>query len=462
MTPVSVAESDLGTPGRELGKGGEAAVYELPHYTLPDRRGPLVYKKYRKPHEDAQRLRRIVRLRGQLAPPRRAELDQIAAWPCRLVEDVNGDVIGLVLPRIPDEYMTTVVSPTGTRSTNPCEVQYLFVDPSRAKRLALPTPTADERLTLCRDFAGALAFLHDELDVAFGDINHANELFKVHPKTGVYFIDCDGVRLRGTITTHQQLNTPDWVPPEGNALSPETDRYKLGLFVLRCLTPGASTSGRIDPSAAASVLDQTGLDLLRQAVDDVPAARPTAVRWRRYLNAVLGQFEDPPRITRAEVTRPFVLLGQPVEIAWAADHTTRIEVSAGGRTVTADGGLGHGTVAIDLPASGFVQVRATSTLGADVVQVGPVPVIEPPKQVTMPILMPPVVFPQLDHLIPVVDLPEPPRLAGVPAPEVTVASPPPGDPLRLHVAMAPPIALDEVIGAGPVFSFDRSTPAEEA
>ncbi|MBM7769888.1 hypothetical protein JOD54_000092 [Actinokineospora baliensis] len=459
---MSVVESDLGTWGRELGKGGEAVVHELPGYKVADRTGPLVYKRYRKAHEDPQRLRGIVRLRGALTPARRAVLDRVAAWPCRVVENEDGDVIGLVLPRIPSEYTTTVVSPTGTRSINPCEVQYLFIDPSRARRLALPTPTAEERLTLCRDFASGLAFLHDELNVAFGDINHANELFKVHPDSGVYFIDCDGVRPLGTVTSHQQLNTPDWVPPEGDALSPETDRYKLGLFILRCLTPGAATSGRVDPDAAASALDQTGLGLLRLAVGRAPGARPEAAQWRRYLNALLGHHEDPPELTLAEATRPYVLLGQPVEIAWAAEHATQIEVSADGRAVVVDGGAGHGTVAIDLRTTGFVDVRARNDLGARTARVGPIPVIEPPKQVTMPILMPPVVFPELDHAMPALTLPALPGPTPVAPPVITATGHPAVAPLRLHVAMAPPIAVEEVIGAGPVFTFDRSTPAEEA
>ena len=45
-----------------------------------------------------------------------------------------------------------------------------------------------------------------------------------------------------------------------------SDRYKFGLFVLRCLTPGDQGSTRTDPAAAAGVLDATGMGLLRDAI----------------------------------------------------------------------------------------------------------------------------------------------------------------------------------------------------
>jgi hypothetical protein len=458
---VSVDIAALGKLGAPLGRGGEATVHELPGFSVPTWKGPLVYKAYRRPHEDPARLRKIVRLREQLTSARRAVLDRIAAWPLRVVEDA-GDVVGLVMPRISDDYFADVLSPTGNRLRFPRDVESLFIAPRLASRLKHQIPTDEQRISLCRDFAAALAFLHDELDVAFGDINHANELYRLEPKTGVLLIDCDGVRPRGVVTLHKQLNTPDWVPPEGGVLNPETDRYKLGLFVLRCLAPGAFGAAQIDPVAAAGVLDQAGQDLLRDALGAVPAARPTAAGWRSYLSAVLGEYDDPPELTGAHTTRRYVLRGQPVEIAWTARRAVEIEVRADGRSVTADGRAGSGAIAVDLLSTGFIQVRARNDIGEDTTLLGPVAVIEPPRQTSMPVLLPPVVFPELDDVMPVLLLPELPAPAPLPPPAIVVSQPQAAAPLRMRVPMAPPFSTSEIIGAGPVFSFDRTTPAEEA
>ncbi|MCP2268701.1 hypothetical protein [Actinokineospora diospyrosa] len=287
-----MAEADLGALGAQLGSGGHTTLHELVHYAIAGWNGPLVYKKYRGPDEDPRRLEQIVQLRGQLTPARRAALDQIAAWPRQVVHDRAGDVTGVVLPRIPDEYIATIVSPTGRQLVTPRELQYLLIDPSRSKRLGWPTPNPQERLFLCRDFAGALSLLHDDLDVVFGDINHVNELFRLRPETGVYLVDCDAVRPRGIETPHKQLNTPDWVPPEGGELCLATDRYKLALFVLRTLVPGAAT--QTDPALAARALDGAGMVLLRQALANDPAVRPTAAEWHRYFTTLLGGHEPPP------------------------------------------------------------------------------------------------------------------------------------------------------------------------
>ena len=57
-------------------------------------------------------------------------------------------------------------------------------------------------------------------------------------------VDCDAVRVRGTMSAVPQLNTPDWEPPvaEQTQLTSYTDVYKYALFVLRCLSPGTNAS----------------------------------------------------------------------------------------------------------------------------------------------------------------------------------------------------------------------------
>ena len=195
-----------------------------------------------------------------LAEGPRDRLDAVAAWPLAAVVD-GVALTGVVLPRIPDAYFQDVVLPSGTAETVVREVQYLFVPPDRNKRIGMPMPDDDQRLRICRDLADLLAFLHDDLAVAFGDLNAKNELFRLDAEPMIMLVDCDAARTRGD--TSAQPNTPDWIPLDPHEpLSRLSDRYKLGLFILRCLTPGPQGSTRTDPSAA-QILDAEGIDLLR-------------------------------------------------------------------------------------------------------------------------------------------------------------------------------------------------------
>ncbi|MGW5054912.1 hypothetical protein [Actinokineospora sp. NPDC004072] len=447
----TVGRGQLGEVGRLLGRGGEAAVYELPKFSLPDRPGALVFKEYRRAHTEPGRLRTIVAVRGGLDLQRRDTVDRLAAWPCRVVED-GGDVVGVVMPRIPAAYLADVKLPgSNTTATHAREVQNLFIDPVRMARLGHEAPSMRERISLCRDMAAALAFFHDELQVVFGDINHANELYRLQP-TGVFFIDCDGVRPRGVVARHSQLNSPDWVPPEPGPLTRATDLYKYGLFVLRCLLPGADASNNTDPAPAAAVLDAAGVDLLTRALHPDPAVRPTAREWRRHLNALLGEPEEPPVITEAAVAGKHVLRGQPVEVRWVAEHAKTIEVRSGGFAVRVDGAPGRGTVLADLDRSGYLQVHAHNELGSDVAVVGPVAVLQPPETASLPVPLPSLVLPEVDLSVPPLGLPALP--VPLPAPAFTAHPAPARGPLRFELPLTAPMVPEDLIGAGPAFTFD--------
>ncbi|WP_189208503.1 hypothetical protein [Actinokineospora fastidiosa] len=426
-------------------------MYELPKWSSPDRPGPLVFKEYRRPHGEPARLRTIVAVRGALDLQRRDRLDSLAAWPCRVVED-GGEVVGIVMPRIPARYTAEISLPgSNTVARHAREVQNLFIDPGRMARLGHEVPSMRARIALCRDMAAALAFFHDELEVVFGDINHANELYRLEP-TGVFFIDCDGVRPRGVVARHSQLNSPDWIPPEPGPLTRATDLYKYGLFVLRCLLPGADASNNTDPAPAAAVLDAVGMDLLTRALHANPAVRPSARDWRRHLNALLGEPEEPPVITAASLGRDHVLRGQPVEVAWAAEHATTVEVRSGGFAVRVDGKAGRGTVLADVERSGFVQVHAHNELGVDVKVIGPVAVVQPPETAWLPAPLPSLVFPHVGLPVPPMFVPVPP--APVPAPALAADVARAAGPLRLTVPLAASMTPEDVIGAGPVLTFD--------
>jgi len=130
------------------------------------------------------------------------------------------------------------------------------------------------------------------------------------------------VRRRGQGAAVPQLNSPGWGAPEKGPQTIESDRYKLGLFILRCLTPGVNAQNR-DPEKAATVLDRDGLQLLRLALGEDPAARPSGKTWVMYLDAHIAASGG----VRSR-TQPAAAPAPPPKIARRAS-------SIGGRRATA-------------------------------------------------------------------------------------------------------------------------------
>ncbi|WBB80603.1 protein kinase [Micromonospora sp. WMMD882] len=303
----------LGGLGPQIGEGGQARVFHAPGLTLPDAPGPLVVKEYKPGCAPPAGLRRLVAFRAGLDPDRRDRLDQLAAWPLRVVRD--GDrTVGVVLPLIPDTFFQDRVLPgTGRRDLAPREVQNLLIPPARARQVGMPTPTVEQRLVICRDFAAALHFVHQH-QLVVGDLNARNALFRTTGRPAVILVDCDAIRVRGRVAS--QLNAPDWEPPEAQ-LTQSSDCYKFGLFVLRCLSTGEQRSTTRDPDRADAALDEEGRRLLRATLRAVPAERPTAWDWGSYLQFRLTGRRLPPR-----PASPVRATGTVATTGWVRDPVT--------------------------------------------------------------------------------------------------------------------------------------------
>ncbi|AXX28279.1 hypothetical protein KCV87_15760 [Actinosynnema pretiosum subsp. pretiosum] len=286
MTGHSVGIDAVGPLGRLLGSGGQAKVFSAPHAELPDEPGPLVYKRYRAGHAPSHGLAAVVARRLRMDGVTRHRLDRSAAWPLRTVEE-DGEVLGVLMRLIPDEYFQDRTRSGGEPTRTLREIQHLFVDPARSARLGMPVPDEDGRLLVCRDLALALHLLHRN-DLVAGDINPKNAVFQLAGRPRVMLVDCDGIRIRGAAAVVRQLDAPDWEPPEGTPTQ-ATDLYKFGLFVLRCLSPGAFASTARDHRRLVGVLPPEGLGLLEAALSTDPEGRPTAQRWGRYLDALLAE-----------------------------------------------------------------------------------------------------------------------------------------------------------------------------
>jgi hypothetical protein len=315
MTDTVVERAGIGTLGARIGAGGQANVYHAPEITLADVPGPLVFKEYKTRHVPPHGLRAIVAKRLRMDPATRQRLDQRAAWPVRVVEH-EGRIAGVLLPLIPDSFFHQRVLPSGQLDRELLEVQHLFVDPDRCTRLGMPAPSYQDRVMLCRDFAAVVHLLHRN-ELVIGDINAKNAVFRLNVRPAIMLVDCDGIRIRGSMAVVRQLDAPDWDAPEKD-VSQASDLYKFGLFVIRCLRPAEQASVNRDPGRLDGLLDAEGRQLVRAALGTSTATRPSAQSWGRYLNRLLNGTTGGRRST--PTARPVVPRDQPT--GWRRDAAT--------------------------------------------------------------------------------------------------------------------------------------------
>jgi DNA-binding helix-hairpin-helix protein with protein kinase domain len=273
-----------------LSSGGQSTIYQLPDYSLRGTPGPFVYKEYHKHLGEisSHGLAGLIAVRESLDATERQWLDQCTAWPLRVVEE-RGAVTGVIMRLIPDEFFQELRLPSGRTARLPREAQHLFTERNRCEKLGWPYAKPRQRLQLCAQLSYTLAFLHRR-GIVFGDISPRNVLFRLTPATGMMLVDCDAIRKVGTAAVVGQGNTPDWYPPEGRMApqSMRTDVYKLGLFILRALSPGPGSSVNRDPDLARNTLDNAGLQLLRDSLAPDPPSRPDAKTWYFYLRSLLA------------------------------------------------------------------------------------------------------------------------------------------------------------------------------
>lgn len=272
----------------ELGVGGQAIVYRADELQIAGEPGPFAFKEYKVKNVSISGLDRLAAFRWRLPEPERAVLDTLANWPLRAVEVQGGLADGLVLPLIPPSFFFEVTRPDGTVKTRPRDGEFLTASKQRCEMARVEFVGLGDRYRFCRDLALAVGFLHRR-DICLGDISLANVTYSLTEDPTVYLVDCDAFRLRGQAPAVPQLHTPDWIPPEGPKVqSAATDRYKLGLFVLRVLSPRAQSAQNRDPSWADNVLDPEGRQLLRRALEPSSHSRTTAKEWYSFFKRALA------------------------------------------------------------------------------------------------------------------------------------------------------------------------------
>lgn len=293
---AEVLESDLGNRTR-LAAGGTAVVYALRDFFLPEAPSRRwVYKKYKPTYRPVSLygMSSIVRLLDGLEPKQRALFDKAFNWPVRVVVDGGEGAAGVILPLLDDDYFLQLHLSSGAVSRVTAEMQFLLMDRAYAAKVQIPFPDPDQRRALVRSMVHAMGLL-DRVEVVYGDLSARNVLYRLSPRPAVHLVDCDAVRVRGAAAAgKRQPHSPDWEPPEALLAkrrkdstgffiqSAATDRYKLGVAILRMLTPGAGSTN-LDPRHAKPILPPHLYAMLQRSLGDEKAARPSAKQWYEEL-----------------------------------------------------------------------------------------------------------------------------------------------------------------------------------
>lgn len=244
----------------KVGQGGQGVVYRAPNVKTKFA-ASMVYKEY-KPQTLAEIDFGVLAampalVEDSLSYAQAERLVSMAAWPCAVVEEAGAST-GFVMPAIPQEFFVTLATVKGS-SSSIAEFAHLLNHPSVLAARGIDIDDA-QRYSLLREVASGLAFLHEH-GVCVGDISPKNLLFALSPHPGVYFIDCDAMRING-VSALRQVETPGWQVPPGEELATVySDAYKLGLLAVRLLAGDHDTTN-------PQQLPATTPELLGQVISD--------------------------------------------------------------------------------------------------------------------------------------------------------------------------------------------------
>jgi hypothetical protein len=268
-------------------------------------------------------------------------------------------------------------------------------------------------------------------------------------------LDCDGAAALAD-PARKQASTPYWDPPECPSPVPAgerrqqdqqddvTDVYKLGLAILRCLTPGKGAMSTRNPDRMTDQLNPKGISLVRRALAADRAVRPTAKELYGYLYEVVSSQVQPPEVRYAKLVTPLVPRGMDARVAWQIRNADELTLTAGQADPwTVDLSSHPDGYVIEKPESGPVFITLTNKFGELHIDLGEITLYEPPAFTPTDIgALPRPVIPRLDafsleHIRPV--LQSVPRVL---VPEVpTVPSLPTADLIgKLNDTFAPGVA----------------------
>jgi hypothetical protein len=418
---MPVKKSDLGKL-EPLAKGGFGEVFRVGGNPIPGDETPLAYKEFSADHETQRRsVRAAVAFRERLSRVDRDDLDQCTVWPRELVIGPDGKISGLLMQLIPDDFFCELLDPeTATKTRKVRDIQWLAT--SQAQRDAAEVDLREieqlERLILLGRLVYAVGRLHKHRWV-FGDLSFKNAAFALNPPR-MMLLDCDGAAAL-TDGERKQPSTPNWDAPECPIIVPAgqrrqqdvqddvTDVYKLGLAILRCLSPGKGAMSSRNPSRLDGLVDDAGRQLVGRALGDRDQ-RPTAKELYAYFYAVVSPAVRPPRVEYARLATPLCVRGMDARIEWRLANADKITVaSAGADEQTVDLSSHPDGYTIEAPRSGPVRIEVTNKFGTLPINLGNITLYQlPPFTPFSPGTLPRPVIPRvaefsLEHLRPVLD-----------------------------------------------------------
>lgn len=398
-----IARDDLGRL-TEIGRGMYGRVYRVDGFRLSGVADELAYKEFTTSvSEQARTTRAAVELWETLTDKDRVALGSYAAWPLALVHR-GGTVCGLLMPLLPDRYFFRQRdSRTGRIERKPRELQYLISTQAQRDAAGVDVPDIDriDRHLLLAQLSYVLGLLH-RLRWVYGDLSFKNAVFALNPPR-LKLVDCDGAAPLSD-SSRAQSHTPFWAPPEHEAdadrLQDErSDVFKLGLAVLRCLTPGTGAGTSRDPRRLAGELNAEGEDLVTRALASVPSQRPRAKDLFAYFDGALRPRVRPPVIHSVDLLTPFRLRGQDVQVAYRLAGADRVEIRApNGQVIQLAPSTAATTFAFQAHASGPVRLYAENRFGHVDALIGHVDLYELPRFDIGRVRLP---RPELPHLEPV-------------------------------------------------------------
>lgn len=228
---MSVELTTMGTLAAPVGgdNGESQGVYPLAG--RPDRL-VKVYKPHCATAADANRLDWLISLADRACAADRALLRTRSCWPLERVTDGASQAYGVLLPRAPDKFETTMLIGDRTRPIQ-LVLDFLVYSPEKCLRHRIPMPTFEQRLRICADIVAVADFL-ERNEAVYGDWSYANAFWCGTDHSG-YLIDVDGCghRRRRSVATH---NWEEPVPAPTGMADNLTDRYGVALLLVRCLT----------------------------------------------------------------------------------------------------------------------------------------------------------------------------------------------------------------------------------
>jgi DNA-binding helix-hairpin-helix protein with protein kinase domain len=212
---IHSADGRLAALGRELGRGGEGVVFDLP--AQPS----LVAKLYHQT-PDAAKQAKLRLMAEHIDSP----LRDYAAWPEDTLHDESGAVIGFTMQRIEGRHpIHMLYSPAQRRET-------------------FPQARFDFLVFVARNIAAAFATLHEHGHV-LGDVNQGNVL--VGADSRVILIDCDSFQIQVGDELHRcPVGIAHFTPPELQSIAsfeditrtPNHDAFGLALLIFHLLMGG--------------------------------------------------------------------------------------------------------------------------------------------------------------------------------------------------------------------------------